>query len=226
MGQVELPPPRRKRCLSSYPGREMCAQKISSIVWGWTLSTDFVYRTDCFCEVVCSGESPSSSRLLAKERVRFTGSPGVWPRKATKEQISWGTSGVCLGLPQKAKSWPCFVLFYFKIECATEWWSFHPSWLLELIFLCHHDIPCQLTSAHFRMCCWDSESSFPQNLFCQKHHAPNRTSSLAPICSESVSRWCLQSTRFTPLARRPLGISARVVSDDALHLACGTDTNY
>jgi hypothetical protein len=35
----------------------MCAQKISSIVWAWTLSTGFVYGTDCFGEVVCSGKS-------------------------------------------------------------------------------------------------------------------------------------------------------------------------
>lgn len=91
----------------------MCAQKISSIVWGWTLSTDFVYGTDCFCEVVCSGESPSSSSLLAKERVRFTGSPGVWPGKATKEQIPWGYFRSLSGASSKniITALFCFILF-------------------------------------------------------------------------------------------------------------------
>lgn len=90
----------------------MCAQKISSIVWGWTLSTNFVYGTDCFCEVVCSGESPSAWGLLAMKKVRFTGSPECSQERPTKAQIPWGTSGVCLGLPQKAKLWLCFILFY------------------------------------------------------------------------------------------------------------------
>ena len=187
----------------------MCAQKISSIVWGWTLSTDFVYGTDCFCEVVCSGESLSSSGLLAVERVRFTGSPEYGQERLQRNR-SLGDFRSLSGASSKGK---IAALFYFilKIGCATVCDVFLALGSWSCCFHVTVYIPRQLTSVYFCMCCRDFEGFFSPSSFCQRHHVPNITSSLVPICSKLVSRWCLESTWFTPLTQRPLGISPRVV---------------
>lgn len=119
----------------------MCAQKISSIVWGWTLSTNFVYGTDCFCEVICSGESPSAWGLLAMKKARFTGSPKCSQERPTKAQIPWGTSGVSLGLPQKSKIVALFyfilfylILFYFTFILISFYFSFILLYLTLFLF--------------------------------------------------------------------------------------------
>ena len=98
----------------------MCAQKISSIVWGWPLSTDFVYGTDCFCEVVCSGEPPGSWGLLAVKKVRFTGSPECGqegPQRRRSPGDFWSLSGA----PSKSNTVTlcCFILFYLPLFFFT-----------------------------------------------------------------------------------------------------------
>lgn len=136
----------------------MCAQKISSIVWGWTLSTDFVYGTDCFCEVVCSGESLSSSSLLAVERVRFTGSPEYGQERLQRNR-SLGDFRSLSGASSKGK---IAALFYFilKIGCATVCDVFLALGSWSCCFHVTVYIPRQLTSVYFCMCCRDFEGFF------------------------------------------------------------------
>lgn len=134
----------------------MCAQKISSIVWGWMLSTSFVYRTNCFCEVVCSGKSPNPWE--------------AWPWTGSGLRVAWSMGrkglqrnrslGRLLELPQRAKLQPyLIILFYFKNWICSEVLNF--SFLLAVgtdIFCFTVHIPCQLTSVHFHMCCSDFEA--------------------------------------------------------------------
>lgn len=198
----------------------MCAQKISSIVWGWTLSMDFVYGTDCFCEVVCSGESPSPRGPLAGDRVQFTGSLEHGQERRQRR----GPLGDLKSLSRTPLESKIVTLFYLFLKLDARWavgfsYSLAPG---ADIFMSTAYIPCQFTSAHIHMCGrnFDGVAFCPPNSIGWKLHAPDSMSSLAPICSKSVSRWRWVSVWYTLLAprRRPQGLSPWVVWENALCL--------
>lgn len=141
-------------------------------MWGWTLSTDFVYGTDCFPEVVCSGESPSSSGLLAVERVRFTGSPERGQERLQRNRSPGGLQESVWGFRKKQNRGP--------LSCYFENWMCNSVVEFSSLLTLGADIFTSLCTTHgssplFTSTCvsgiWEP---FPHNSFCQKHHIPNR----------------------------------------------------
>lgn len=153
-------------------------------------------------------ESPSSSGLLAAERVRFTGSPECGQERLQRNR----SPGDFRSLPGASSKSKIVTLFDFilKIRCATVCEVFLALWLLELLFSCH--CVC-LTSAHLCklcMCCRDFEGFFLPVLSARGIMYPT---SQAPLClfvlnwlADGAWRACGSHPSL-----RPLGISPRVV---------------